>query len=130
MVQCPRVLVVEDDAPLRRVLELRLQLEGFEVASAEDGEAALEVLEGVRPQIVVCDLMMPRLNGFEFCHAARQRPGFERLPVVLLTAHQRDADIDELLELGDIVYMNKPFDAPLLTTTLRDMLGITAGRSR
>ena len=86
------------------------------------------MLEDAHPQIVICDLMMPRVNGFGFCHAARSRPGFERIPIVLLTAHQCDAEIEDLLEIGDIVYMNKPFDAPLLAGTLREMLGVGAAQ--
>lgn len=119
----PRVLVIEDDPALRRVLELRLRVEGFEVSTAEDGQAGLDVLDEVRPQAAICDLMMPRLNGIDFCHEARDREGFEDLPIILLTAHQRDPEIDELLELGGIVYMAKPFDAGTLTTTLRRMAG-------
>ena len=115
----PRVLIIEDDAALRRVLELRLRVEGFEVSVAEDGQEGLDVLATVRPQVAVCDLMMPRVNGIDFCNEARRRSGFEYLPIVLLTAHQRDPDIEELLELGGIVYMNKPFDARELTETLQ-----------
>jgi DNA-binding response OmpR family regulator len=117
----PRVLVVEDDAALRKVLELRLGLEGFEVALAKDGLAGLEALDEVDPDAVVCDLMMPRLDGFGFCRAARDREATRNLPIIVLTARQKDADIEQLLELGDIVFMTKPFDAQLLTSTLREM---------
>ncbi|HEY0409725.1 MAG TPA: response regulator [Candidatus Dormibacteraeota bacterium] len=118
----PRVLVIEDDAALRKVLELRLGLEGFEVAVASDGQAGLDRIEGFRPDAVISDLMMPRLDGYGFRRAARSRPGLEHLPIVLLTAHQRDGDIDDLLELGSIVYMVKPFDAATLAGTLRRLV--------
>jgi CheY-like chemotaxis protein len=120
------VLVVEDDAALRKVLELRLTFAGFAVTAAEDGQVALDLLDRTRPHVVVCDLMMPRVDGFTFCRQARQRPGFERLPVVLLTAHQMDAEIERLLEMGDIVYMAKPFDAEALTAALRSLVGASA----
>ncbi|MEA2617045.1 MAG: hypothetical protein QOE72_2828 [Chloroflexota bacterium] len=119
----PRVLVIEDDAALRKVLELRLGLEGFEVAVASDGQAGLDRIAEFRPDAVISDLMMPRLDGYGFCRAARSRPGLEHLPIVLLTAHQRDGDIDDLLELGSIVYMVKPFDAATLAGTLRRLVG-------
>jgi CheY-like chemotaxis protein len=115
----PRVLVIEDDPALRKVLELRLTLEGFEVAVACDGQEGLDRLEEFHPDAVISDLMMPRLDGYGFCRAVRSRPGLEHLPIVLLTAHQRDGDIDDLLELGGIVYMVKPFDAATLAGTLR-----------
>ena len=117
----PRVLVVEDDAALRKVLELRLGLEGFDVASAPDGQAGLEVLDDVQPDAVICDLMMPRVDGFGFCRTARHRETSRDLPIVVLTARQRDDEIERLLELGDITFMPKPFDAPLLTATLREL---------
>jgi DNA-binding response OmpR family regulator len=117
----PRVLVVEDDAALRKVLELRLGLEGFDVALAKDGQAGIDALDVVHPDAVVCDLMMPRVDGFGFCRTARHRDDTRDLPIVVLTARQKDAEIEQLLELGDIVFMGKPFDAPALTSTLREL---------
>ena len=117
----PRVLVIEDDAALRKVLELRLTLEGFEVAVACDGQAGLDRIEEFHPDAVISDLMMPRLDGYGFCRAARSRPGLEHLPIVLLTAHQRDGDIDDLLELGSIVYMVKPFDPDQLVEIVKQV---------
>ena len=117
----PRVLVVEDDAALRKVLELRLGLEGFDVSSARDGQAGLEALDEGLPDVVVCDLMMPRVDGFGFCRTARHREASRELPIVVLTARQRDGEIDRLLELGDITFMTKPFDAQVLTSTLREL---------
>jgi len=122
----PRVLVVEDDAALRKVLELRLGLEGFDVSLAQDGQAGLDALDAVQPDVVVCDLMMPRVDGFGFCRATRHRRDCQDLPIIVLTARQRDAEIERLLELGDIAFMTKPFDAQALTAALRAM---TAARS-
>jgi DNA-binding response OmpR family regulator len=119
----PKVLVVEDDPALRKVLELRLGLEGFDVALAKDGQAGIEALDTVHPDAVVCDLMMPRVDGFGFCRVARHRQQTRDLPIVVLTARQKDAEIERLLELGDIVFMTKPFDAPVLTAMLREMTG-------
>jgi DNA-binding response OmpR family regulator len=106
------------------VLELRLTLEGFDVILATDGLEGLEALTE-QPDCAITDLMMPRLDGYGFCRRTRETSGFETLPIILLTAHQRDTDVDDLLELGGIIYMNKPFDAPTLTGTLRAMV---AGR--
>ena len=116
-----KVLVIEDDAALRKVLDLRLRLEGFEVVLAEDGQMGLDVLVASRPDVVVTDLMMPRLDGSGFCRRARRITGFEDLPIILLTAHPRDGYVEDLLELGGITFMAKPFEAPLLTGALRDL---------
>jgi len=122
----PRVLVIEDDAALRKVLELRLTIEGFEVAVACDGQAGLETIDDFVPDAVISDLMMPRLDGYGFCRAARARPGLENLPILLLSAHQRDGEVDEILRLGSIEYMTKPFDAAVLAGTLRRLTGAAA----
>jgi CheY-like chemotaxis protein len=119
----PRVLVIEDDAALRKVLELRLTLEGFEVAVACDGQAGLDRIADFVPDCVISDLMMPRLDGYGFCRAARARPGLEKLPILLLSAHQRDGEVDEILQLGSIEFMAKPFDAATLAGTLRRLTG-------
>lgn len=118
-----KVLVVEDDDALRKVLELRLTLEGFDVVLAADGLEGLDALGASRPDCAITDLMMPHLDGYGFCRRTRETRGFERLPIILLTAHQRDADVDDLLELGGITYMNKPFDAPTLTAVLNEIVG-------
>ena len=123
----PRVLVIEDDAALRKVLELRLTIEGFEVAVASDGQAGLDTIASFLPDAVISDLMMPRLDGYGFCRAARSRPGLEHLPILLLSAHQRDEQVDEILRLGSIEYMTKPFDAATLAGTLRRLTGVAAG---
>ena len=126
-----RVLVIEDDPALRKVLEIRLELDGFDVTVAPDGEAALEVLLDFHPDVVISDLMMPRLDGIGFCREARTRPGMEHLPIVLLTAHQRDCDVEDILrQLGGIVYMGKPFDAGTRSRTLRGLVdGASAARA-
>ena len=121
-----RVLVIEDDAALRKVLELRLTIEGFEVAVACDGQAGLETIDDFVPDAVISDLMMPRLDGYGFCRAARARPELEHLPILLLSAHQRDGEVDEILRLGSIEYMTKPFDAAVLAGTLRRLTGAAA----
>ncbi|TMD92261.1 MAG: response regulator [Chloroflexi bacterium] len=123
----PRVLVIEDDAALRKVLELRLTIEGFEVAVACDGQAGLDTIDDFVPDAVISDLMMPRLDGYGFCRAARARPGLEHLPILLLSAHQRDGEVDEILRLGSIEYMTKPFDAATLAGTLRRLTGAAGG---
>jgi OmpR family response regulator RpaB len=115
------VLVVEDDAALRKVLELRLGLEGFDVSVAPDGQAGLDALDAVHPDTVICDLMMPRVDGFGFCRAARHRDDCRDLPIIVLTARQKDTEIERLLELGEITFMTKPFDAQMLTRALRDL---------
>ena len=113
-----RVVVVEDDASLRRLLEMRLGAEGHTVRLAEDGSSGLTLLREWRPDVVVSDVMMPRMSGLSLCRAIRADAGLRDLPVILLTARPFDSDVQEVLDLGGISFMNKPFDAGALLAAL------------
>lgn len=117
------VLVVEDDASLRRLLEMRLTLDGYAVRTACDGREALDTLAGWRPDVIITDVMMPRLSGLRLCHAVRADERLAALPIILLTARCFDDDIQEVLDLGGVVFMNKPFDAERLGAALTEALG-------
>jgi len=116
-----RVLVAEDDDSLRRLLELRLSADGWDVRVAEDGIGVLCIVEDWTPDVVVCDVMMPHLSGLSVCRELRQRREFAELPILLLTARYFDEDIQDVMELGNITYMGKPFDFQKLDETLRIM---------
>jgi two-component system phosphate regulon response regulator PhoB len=116
-----RVLVAEDDDSLRRLLELRLSADGWDVRVAEDGIGVLCVIEDWTPDVIVCDVMMPHLSGLSVCRELRLRPEFAELPILLLTARYFDEDIQDVMELGNITYMGKPFDFQQLDETLRIM---------
>jgi DNA-binding response OmpR family regulator len=123
----PRVLVAEDDDSLRRLLELRIASDGYEVRCAEDGMEALEiVIKGWTPDIVVCDVMMPRLSGLTVCRELRDHAKTSRVPIILLTARCFDEDIQDVMRLGGITYMSKPFDFTKLIDMLRSLLNPTA----
>lgn len=118
-----RILIVEDDASLRRLLEMRLTLDGYATRSAEDGMDALAALEDWTPDVVVADVMMPRLSGLSLCRAIRDQPRLAAIPVILLTARNFDDEIEAVIKLGGITFMSKPFDAEALNRTLRAALG-------
>jgi DNA-binding response OmpR family regulator len=118
-----RVLVAEDDDSLRHLLELRFSADGYEIRSAPDGVIALDLVETWTPDIVVCDVMMPRLSGLSVCRALRERAATKAVPIILLTARCFDEDIQEVMALGSVTYMGKPFDFFELEETLRVLLG-------
>ena len=111
-----RVLLVDDDANLRHTLSYALKQEGFEVIAAEDGERGLEAFHQSRPDLVVLDLMLPQLDGYEVCRRIRRESD---LPILMLTA--RDSELDKVvgLELGADDYLAKPFSTRELTARLR-----------
>ena len=114
------VLVAEDDPALRRLLELLLGSEGYDVRVVEDGLDALDAVVDRLPDIVICDVMMPRMSGLTFCRELRARSEASHVPVVLLTARVFDEDIEDVMRLGGITFMNKPFDRFALRTAIDD----------
>lgn len=115
----PKVLIVEDEPTLVDTLQYTLTQEGFEVVTAEDGESALRLVEAEGPDLVVLDLMLPRLSGTEVCRRIRAQSA---LPIVMLTA--KDAEVDRVLglELGADDYVTKPFSMRELTARIRAVL--------
>jgi two-component system response regulator MprA len=115
-----RILVVDDEPAVRAALERALRLDGFDVALAADGRAALDALTGAPPDAVVLDLLMPAPGGLEVCR--RLRAAGDRTPVLMLTARDRVADRVEGLEAGADDYLVKPFALEELTARLRALL--------
>jgi two-component system response regulator MprA len=116
----PAILVVDDDAPIRRMLERTLTAEGYEVRSAPDGGAALAGIERAAPDLVVLDVAMPGLDGLAVCRRVRAR-GLA-LPILLLTARDAVADRVGGLDAGADDYLVKPFAADELLARIRALL--------
>ncbi|MBV8194246.1 MAG: response regulator [Candidatus Dormibacteraeota bacterium] len=117
-----RVLIAEDDDSLRRLLEMRLSAGGYELRSAGDGVRALELMEDWTPHVVICDVMMPHLSGLSVVREMRDRPETRSVPVVLLTARCFDEDIQQVINLGGVTYMPKPFDFTRLGDAINALL--------
>jgi CheY-like chemotaxis protein len=104
-----RVLIVEDERHIIESLSFVLESEGFEVASELDGEAGLRRLRADRPDVLVLDLMMPKMNGLEVLKAVKADTALRTLPVVVLTAKGRQQDRRMAEEIGVDAFMTKPF---------------------
>ena len=120
----PSALVVDDDPDIRSMLALFLKLEGFEVSAASDGVSALEVLKSKRPDVILLDLMMPGLNGYEVMEHLRGED-VPHVPVIVLTAKTGDEDVWEGWCRGADSYITKPIDIELL---YQEIGRVTAGR--
>ena len=117
-----RILVVDDEIYIVHILEFSLTMEGYEVATASDGEEALRKIEEDRPDLVVLDIMMPRLDGYEVCRRLRQSEETATLPVILLSAKGRPVDREVGLEVGADDYIVKPFSPRRLLEKIRELL--------
>jgi DNA-binding response OmpR family regulator len=102
-----RILVVDDDPPSVKMISFLLREEGYEVVSADNGESALELLDREAPELVILDVMMPHLDGFEVCRRIRQK---QDVPVIFLSARGETVDKVAGLELGADDYLAKPFE--------------------
>ena len=118
-----RVLVVDDDAVIRQLICVNLELEGFEVHTAEDGQDALDKVRAVDPKVVTLDIMMPRLDGWEAASQLRADPETAGIKVVLLSARAQEADLQRGSRLGVDAYLTKPFDPDELIEVVRTLAG-------
>ena len=105
-----RVLAADDDPVIQRLLEVNLELEGYEVRLAGDGKEAVEVARTFSPDVVLLDVMMPVMDGWAACEQLRADPDLQDVPVVFLSARAQDADLERGDEVGGTAYLTKPFD--------------------
>ena len=117
-----RILVVDDEIYIVHILEFTLTMEGYEVLTAADGEEALRRLEQDRPDLVVLDIMMPKVDGYEVLRRIRADEEFRQLPVILLSAKGRPIDRETGLEIGADDYIVKPFSPRRLLEKIQDLL--------
>jgi two-component system alkaline phosphatase synthesis response regulator PhoP len=105
----PRVLIVEDEPHIRLSLELLLDRAGYDTIAATDGEEGLALVRQLRPDVVLLDVMMPKLNGYEVCRAITSDSGLRFIPVIMLTAKAQEVEVLKGLGLGASAYVTKPF---------------------
>lgn len=117
-----RILVVDDEMYIVNILDFTLAGEGWEVISANNGEDALRTLLKVEPDLVILDVMMPRIDGVEVCRAIKAREESADTPVILLSAKDSDRDRDKGMEAGANLYLTKPFSPSRLIEEIRNLL--------
>lgn len=117
-----RILVVDDEPNIVTSLEFLLGQAGYRVEVARDGAAALAALDAFRPDLVLLDVMLPGLDGYEVLRVLRARPELAGLKVILLTARGREVDRLKGLDLGADLYLTKPFSTRDLIATVKAQL--------
>ena len=114
-----RILVVDDDPQIRRVLRTALIAQGYEVTDARNGEEALEKMRDEKPDLLILDMNMPRMNGLETCHSIRTTSD---VPIIMLTVRDAESDKVDALDAGADDFMTKPFSSPELLARIRAAL--------
>ncbi len=117
-----KILIADDEPNIVISLEYLLQREGFEVLVARDGVQALAMAQRERPALLVLDVMMPGMTGFDVCQALRADPAMNSMPILLLSAKGRDTDAAKGLGLGANAYLTKPFSTRELVARVRALL--------
>jgi len=117
-----RILIVEDEQAIADLVSQALHRHGFETKIAKDGDEALSLIYDLKPDIVILDLMLPKMDGWEVCRRVKNDSQTAHIPIMMLTARRSDRDVVEGLELGADDYMRKPFSCDELSARVRTLL--------
>ena len=123
MAEPKRILICDDDLAILRVLQVNLEVEGYTTLLAHHGEEALEVAAREKPDLIILDIMMPRLDGYGACKRLKADPDLKDIPVVFLSAKAQQSDIEKGKTYGVADYLTKPFDPDVLVETIERLVG-------
>lgn len=124
----PKILLVDDEPSLVKIVSRRLEAEGFTVSVAMDGEEALSQVVAQNPRLIILDVMLPKLTGYEVCKKLKADPKYKHIPIVLFTAKVQARDEMVGFEAGADAYVRKPFRAPELIEKITTLLQSTSPR--
>jgi len=119
-----RILLVDDEPKLLELVTWRLEAQGYEVLTASDGDEALQRARAQHPDLIILDVMLPQLNGYEVCTLLKQDRRYRAIPIILLTARIQQVDERLGLECGADAYLHKPFQSAQLLGTIRSLLTV------
>lgn len=118
-----RILVVDDEPNIRLSLEFLMRKAGYEVTGVDDGEAALEAVKAAAPDLMLLDVTLPKLSGYEVCEAVRANPEWKGVRILMLTARGRDIEREKGLALGADDYVTKPFATRDVVERVQALIG-------
>ena len=118
-----KILVVDDDLVTQMVLSVRLEVNGYDVITAPDGEEGLKKAKEENPDLLVLDLMMPKMNGYEVCRMLKFDDQYKNIPIIVLSALDQQEEREKAVESGADAVFIKPFDLELLLVKIRGFIG-------
>lgn len=117
-----RILIVDDEPNIVLALELLMKREGYEVRTVDNGEKAFSAVREFRPDLVLLDIMMPRMDGYEVCRLIRSDPLLKDIRIIMITAKGRDVEREKGLALGADYYITKPFSTREVAMKVKEIL--------
>lgn len=118
-----RILVVDDETELVNTIKMRLETNDYEVLVAYDGYEALEKARKEKPDLIVLDLILPKMDGYKVCGLLKRDTRYARIPIIMLTARVREEDKKMGEEMGAEAYITKPFEPQILLEKIKELLG-------
>ena len=119
-----RILVVDDEIELVEMLTIRLEANDYEVFAAYDGQEGLDKARTLKPDLIILDLMLPKLDGYKVCRMLKFDEKYKQIPVILFTARAQESDIKLGKEVGADAYLTKPFEPDILLGKIEELLKI------
>ena len=117
-----KILIVEDNPQNMRLIEMTLRAKGYILLKAADGEEALDMATGERPDLIIMDIQLPKMNGLEVTRRLRQMPEFSHIPIIAITAYAMKGDKEKFIEAGCDAYLSKPISTRELPKVIAEML--------
>jgi DNA-binding response OmpR family regulator len=121
-VAAKKILVVDDEPDVASLLTLMLKSQGYEVVAASDGQEALEKARAENPDLILLDVMLPRLDGYKVARMLKFDENYSHIPIIMLTAKIQEKDKQTGMEMGANDYVTKPFDTAILLAKIKDIL--------
>jgi DNA-binding response OmpR family regulator len=123
-----RILIVDDEPNIVLALELLMKKEGYEVHAVDDGERAVQAAKELRPDLILLDIMIPKMDGYEVCQRIRSDALLKDVSIIMLTAKGREVEREKGLALGADHYITKPFSTRQVVMKVKEILAERSGR--
>jgi len=118
-----RILIVDDEVQLVEMVKMRLEAAGYEVISAYDGQDGFEKAKKDKPDLIILDLMLPKMDGYKVCGLLKSDARYSKIPIVMFSARAQDEDVRLGKDLGAEEYVTKPFEPKILLDKIRGLIG-------
>lgn len=119
----PKILIIDDEQDIVETLQFTLETDGYECYTAFDGEEGLRLAKELHPDLIILDVMMPKMNGFKICRLLKYDNSYKNIPIFMLTARSQVEDISIGQETGANEYMTKPFELDYVLDKVKEYLG-------